>query len=273
MARLRALVLSTHPGPGIAVTVIAVLLAVAAGLEPWRIVLLGIVMGLDQASVGLSNDWIDADRDRAVGRRDKPVARGDIPASLARNVAIVTAALSVLVSIPLGWPAAAAQLVFLLSAWAYNAGLKGTPLSVIPYLVSFGILPSVVTLAAAEPAPAAWWAMAAGALLGAGAHFANVLPDLDDDERTGVRGLPHRLGRTPAIVVTWLALLAAAASLAFGIGLGSPLAIAGLAAAAAIALVGLVLGMRRAPTRVLFRLVILAAIVDVAMLVIAGTLT
>jgi 4-hydroxybenzoate polyprenyltransferase len=270
MARLRALALSTHPGPGLAVTLIAVLLGIAGGLEPWRIAVLGLVMALDQASVGLSNDWIDADRDRAVGRPDKPVARGDIPASLARNVAFVTAVLSVAISFALGWPAALAHLVFLLSAWVYNAGLKGTAVSVLPYIVSFGILPTVVTLSAAQPAPAPWWAMAAGALLGAGAHFANVLPDLDDDARTGIRGLPHRLGRVPALVVTWLALLAAAASLAFGIGLTSPLGIAGLAAAAVIAVTGLVLGMRRAPTRVLFRLVILAAIVDVAMLVVSG---
>jgi 4-hydroxybenzoate polyprenyltransferase len=270
MARLRALALSTHPGPGLAVTLIAVLLGIAGGLEPWRIVILGLVMALDQSSVGLSNDWIDADRDRAVGRPDKPVARGDIPASLARNVAFGTAILSVAASFALGWQAAVAHLVFLVSAWAYNAGLKGTPVSVLPYLVSFGILPTIVTLSAASPALAAWWAMAAGALLGAGAHFANVLPDLDDDARTGIRGLPHRLGRVPALVVTWLTLLAAAASLAFGIGLGTPLGIAGLAAAVVIAVTGLVLGMRRAPTRVLFRLVILAAIVDVAMLVIAG---
>jgi 4-hydroxybenzoate polyprenyltransferase len=273
MARLRALALSTHPGPGAAVTVITVLLGIAAGLEPWRIAVLGVVMGLDQASVGLSNDWIDADRDRAVGRRDKPVARGDIPKALARNAAFAAGTASVLVSILLGWPALFAHLVFLVSAWSYNAGLKGTPVSVLPYLVSFGILPAIVTLAAPQPALAPWWSMAAGALLGAGAHFANVLPDLDDDARTGIRGLPHRLGRVPALIVTWVALLAAAASLAYGIGLDTPLGIAGLVIAAVIAAAGLVLGMRRAPTRVLFRLVIVAALVDVAMLVAAGVVT
>jgi 4-hydroxybenzoate polyprenyltransferase len=161
MARLRALALSTHPGPGVAVTLITVLLAIAGGLEPWRIAVLGLVMALDQASVGLSNDWIDADRDRAVGRPDKPVARGDIPKSLARNVAATTAIASVLVSIPLGWPALLAHLVFLVSAWCYNAGLKGTPISVLPYLVSFGILPTIVTLASSQPAFAPWWTMAA----------------------------------------------------------------------------------------------------------------
>jgi 4-hydroxybenzoate polyprenyltransferase len=273
MARLRALALSTHPGPTVTVTLITVLLGIAAGLEPWRIVILGLVMLLDQVSVGLSNDWIDADRDRAVGRRDKPIARGDIPAALARNVAFVAAFLSVGLSLALGWQAALAHLVFLAAGWSYNAGLKRTPISVVPYLVAFGILPTVVTLSASTPVASAWWAMTAGALLGAGAHFANVLPDLEDDARTGIRGLPHRLGRVAALVVTWLALLAAAASLAFGIGLNTPVGIVGLAIALAIAVTGLVLGMRRAPTRVLFRLVILAAIVDVAMLVISGAST
>ncbi len=272
MARLRALALSTHPGPGTAVTAIAVLLGIAGGLEPWRIVILGLVLALDQASVGLSNDWIDADRDRAVGRPDKPVARGDIPASLARNVAFGAAVASVAVSFALGWQVALAHLVFLVSGWSYNAGLKATAASVLPYVIGFGVLPSVVTLSASEPELAVWWATAAGALLGAGSHFANVLPDLDDDARTGIRGLPHRLGRLPSLVITWVALPAAAASLAIGIGLDTPIGIAGLGAASVIGIAGLTLGLRRAPTRVLFRLVILAALVDVAMLVIAGAI-
>ena len=261
MTRLRALVLSTHPGPGAAVTVIAVLLAVAGGLEPWRVVLIGLVMALDQASVGLSNDWIDAERDREVGRRDKPVARGDLPATLARNVAIGAAIASIALSLPLGWQAAVAHLMFLAGAWAYNAGLKSTPISVLPYVVSFGALPSFVSLAASEPTLASPWTTAAGALLGAGAHFANVLPDLEDDERTGVRGLPHRLGKAAALVATWVALLAAAVSLA--IGLNTLLGWVGLGIAAVIAVVGLLLGLRGTATRVLFRLVILAALLDV----------
>jgi 4-hydroxybenzoate polyprenyltransferase len=60
-----------------------------------------------------------------------------------------------------------------------------------------------------------------GALLGVGAHLLNVLPDLADDEATGVRGLPHRLG---ARVVRWLApavLLAGSVVAAYGPGGGS----------------------------------------------------
>jgi len=270
MGRLRALALSTHPGPGAAVTVITVLLAIAGGLEPWRIIVLGLVMALDQASVGLSNDWIDADRDRAVGRADKPVARGDIAPALARNVAIGAALASIALSIVLGWPAALAHLLFLGGAWTYNAGLKNTPISVLPYLVSFGTLPAIATLAATPPEIAPITSIAAGALLGAGAHFANVLPDLDDDAATGVRGLPHRLGRIPSVLVTWLALVAAGASLAIGIGLDTVIGIAGLAISLAIAVAGSILGLRPNPTRWLFRLVIIAAVVDVVMLVLAA---
>jgi 4-hydroxybenzoate polyprenyltransferase len=270
MGRLRAIVLSTHPGPAAAVTAITVLLALAGGLEPWRIVILGLVMALNQASVGLSNDWIDADRDRAVARTDKPVARGDLAPELARNVAVGAALASIALSLVLGWPAALAHLINLGGGWAYNAGLKSTPMSVVPYVAAFGALPSVVTLAAAQPELSPVWVTVAGALLGAGAHYANVLPDLGDDARTGVRGLPHRIGRVGSLVITWVTLLAAAITLAAGIGFATPVGIAGTGLAVVIAGTGLVLGLRRTPTRVLFRLVILAALVDVAMLVISS---
>ena len=92
------------------------------------------------------------------------------------------------------------------AAWAYNLGLKSTPFSWLPYALAFGGLPVFVVMA--EPgagAPAAWLPLA-GALLGVGAHLVNTLPDLDDDEATGVRGLPHRLGprRTRVLAVVTL---------------------------------------------------------------------
>jgi 4-hydroxybenzoate polyprenyltransferase len=271
----RALALATHPAPTVAVTLIGVVLAVGIGLEPPRVVLLGAVLLTNQLSVGLSNDWLDADRDRAVGRTDKPVALGLVPVATVRTAAFCLAAASVLLSLPLGAAAVAAHAVFLLAGWSYNLGLKRTPLSVVPYVVGFGILPAVVTLSAPEPRGAAWWALAAGASLGVAAHFANVLPDLEDDARTGVRGLPHRLGRGVTEVVTWVALTAAAAFVALGNPARSPLALAGLAAVAAIAVVGLILGRSAArrgapPSRVSFRLILAAALLVVLLLALEG---
>ena len=271
----RSLALATHPGPTVAVTLIVVVLAAGVGLESWRIALLGAVILTNQLSVGLSNDWLDADRDRSVGRTDKPVALGLVTVATARTAAFVTAATSVLLSALLGPAAALAHAVFLLSGWSYNLGLKRTPVSVLPYLVGFGILPAVVTLSAATPRGAAWWAIAAGAMLGVAAHFANVLPDLEDDARTGIRGLPHRLGRRATEAVTWAALVGAAALVALGNSARTPLALAGLLLVLVIAVVGLILGRaaatRSAPaTRLSFRLIIIAAVLVVLLLAMYG---
>lgn len=270
-----ALARSTHPGPGLAVTAVAVLLGIAVGLEPWRVALLGLVILLDQISVGLSNDWIDAERDRAVGRSDKPVALGQIDVSAVRAVAWISAAASLVLALPLGLAAAAVHAITLASAWTYNAALKNSPLSVLPYALSFGLLPAIASLARPAPALPGWWVYLAGALLGVAAHFANVLPDLDDDRRTGIRGLPHRLGLRASIVITWGALLLGAVAVTAGVASGAGgipvFAVVGLFASIVIAALGAVVALRRGVGRWLFRLVIIAALVDVAMLVLAGT--
>jgi 4-hydroxybenzoate polyprenyltransferase len=266
-----ALALSTHPLPGIAVTAIAVILGIGVGLEPWRVVVLGLAFLANQASVGLSNDWLDAERDRAVGRKDKPVARGDISASAARNTAIVMGVAAMALTIPLGWAATAAHAVFIVSAWAYNLGLKSTPLSVLPYIVSFGLLPLIVTLALPQPSLASPWAIAAGSLLGIAAHFANVLPDLADDAATGVRGLPHRLGRRPVGLTIALALALAAVCIVLGLGAIAWYQLAGLVLSLALAVAAAVLVLTGRATKWMFRLIILAALVDVVLLALSGS--
>lgn len=279
--------MSTHPGPAVAVTLVTVTLAIGIGLDPWRVAVLALAMALDQASVGLSNDWLDAERDRSVGRSDKPVARGWVSVGVARTVAIGCAVASIIVTIPLGGWATLAHAVFLASAWAYNAGLKSTPFSLAPYVLSFGLLPVVVTLALPEPRLATGWAVVLGALLGSAAHFANVLPDLADDDRTGVRGLPHRLGATASGLITFGVLAIAGVVGAVGVlgvvggassgdglvsdGIGGPVAVAGAVSSVVLAVAGVVLVLTRPPSRLLFRLIIAAALVDVVVLATSGS--
>lgn len=271
LSTVSALARSTHPGPTVAVTVITVLLGLGVGLGPAALVLLGLSMLTNQVSVGLSNDWIDAERDKAVGRRDKPVALGQVSVATVRAVAWAAAALSVLLMLPLGLPATIAQAVFIASAWAYNAGLKATAASVLPYLVSFGLLPAIVTLSLPQPSGAAWWALTAGALLGVAAHFTNVLPDLDDDRKTGVRGLPHRFGRRASGLVTFLALATATVLVVLGANVAPPIVgWLGLLLGLAVSVLGAVLVLTRPPTRLLFQLIIAGAIINVALLAISG---
>jgi 4-hydroxybenzoate polyprenyltransferase len=266
-----ALALSSHPGPSLAVTAVSVVLGIAVGLDPLHVAILGVAFLLGQLSVGLSNDWIDAERDRAVGRTDKPVAAGRVSAGTVRAASFVTAVAAILLTLPLGWLATLAHTLFIVSAWTYNLGLKNTPVSVLPYIVSFGLLPLIATLARPVPTAAAAWALALGALLGIAAHFANVLPDLDDDARTGIAGLPHRLGRAASGVVIWASLAAGGVVALLGPA-GEKTALQWIGAALTLVLaVAIATVLRRPPTRLLFQLIIAAALVNVLLLSFSGS--
>jgi 4-hydroxybenzoate polyprenyltransferase len=189
MSRTMALLRACHPEPTAAVTVVTGLLAVGTGLPAGRAAAVTVTVLASQLAVGWSNDAIDAPRDAASGRTDKPIAVGGLPRAVPAVAAAVAAvATVVLATVSMPGPAAAVATVALVSGLLYNWPLKSTVASVLPYAVSFAALPTVVALAAGHRPPG--WLPAAGALIGVGAHFANALPDLADDARTGVVGLP-----------------------------------------------------------------------------------
>lgn len=263
--------LSSHPVPSVTVTAIAVLLGVGAGLDAGRLALLGGAMLADQLSVGWSNDWIDAERDRAVGRSDKPVARGAISARTVRTAALSAAVVSIGLFFVTGPLVGVTHLVFLASAWSYNAGVKSTLASPVPYLVSFALLPVLVGLVAVPPFVVAWWAVLAGGLLGVAAHFTNVLPDLDEDRRTGVRGVPHRLGRRVSGFCAFALLALAGLTAATGLtGLGTVPVVLFSGVQVAVAGAGAWLVATRPPRRILFLLILLSALLSVAALALSG---
>lgn len=273
--RVSALIKASHPEPAVAVTAVAALLAWGVGHRPVGIVLVALTIAATQLAVGWTNDWLDADRDRQVGRADKPVPAGAVSRRTVGAAGLVAATATPLLAAPTGVPAAACITGALLSALAYNWPLKFTVVSVLPYAVSFGALPAFVVLALpGAPAPPAWL-VAAGALLGAGAHFANVLPDLADDARTGVHGLPHRLGATGSGLAA--AGLLAAATVTLVVGPPGPPSWAGLAAVAGTVVIlatGWYVARRAAAdgTRpnAVFRAVMLVAVIDVVLLVASG---
>ena len=267
---LRALALATHPGPTVAVTVVATLLALAAGVPGGRAALVGAAVLAGQASIGWSNDWLDADRDRAVARADKPVVQGAVAPALLRTLALGSAAAAVVLSLLLGVVPGLLLLVLVASGWAYNAGLKRTAVSVLPYVTGFGALPAGVVAAAPGAPGAPWWLVTAGAALGAAAHLANVAPDLKDDLATGVRGLPHRMGARIS-AVTGAALLGAA-SLALVLGPAGPPTVAGwagLALAVPAVVVAALAGTERF-RRLAFPAVMLLTVLDVVLLLAGG---
>ncbi len=257
-----------HPEPTLAVTGLVVALALSSGAGAGTAVLLGAAVLAGQLSVGWSNDWVDADRDRLVGRTDKPVVQG-LAVVVLRRGALLALTACLPLSLLLGARAGAAHLVAVAAAWAYNAGVKATVLSGVPYVAAFALLPNVVSLAGPTAGAAPWWATVAGALLGAAAHGANVLPDLADDLRTGVRGLPQRLGVTWTLVATGTCLLGATVVLAAGPG-WSASGVLAVALAATVFGVGVLRG-RRPGSRAPFLSVLVVAALDVGLLLLHGT--
>ncbi|UFU03647.1 UbiA family prenyltransferase [Ruania suaedae] len=214
--RWAGLLAASHPGPVVLVTLLATAFAVGIGASAGAVVLVTLAVLAGQLSVGWSNDWIDAGRDRVTARPDKPVVTGAVSVTVLRRCALAALLACVVLSLATGWVPGAVHLAAVASAWSYNLLLKSTPLSWLPYALSFGLLPMFVVLACLPPAGTAPWAIGATALLGVGAHVANTLPDLEDDRRTGVRGLPHRIGPAASRLLAPVVLVTATAVVVLG---------------------------------------------------------
>ncbi|MBY6367727.1 UbiA family prenyltransferase [Rhodococcoides corynebacterioides] len=263
-SRAQSLLISSHPGPAVAVTAIAAVLTARLSPSPAQVIVVVVAVASGQLLTGWTNDLVDADRDRAVGRTDKPLARGVLSRRAVRTAIAVSAVVCVVASLLLGVVPGLLHLVLGVgAALAYNVGLKSTVVSWLPYTIAFGALPAVVSLAIDDALPPLW-TVAVGSLLGFGAHLVNVLPDLADDRATGISGFPHRL--PPAAVAPTAV---GALSLASIVGVGGArgfdaVGVLALVAVGVCALVALT-GSGRRP----FQAAIAIAAVDVAVLVTA----
>ncbi len=204
-----ALLIAAHP---LQAAMIAGGVAVVAALagRPLRdvgLVFLTVLVG--RFTAGWLNDVADRDRDMAVERADKPIAREWLhPSTVTFTVACATLLL-VPLSLSNGYAAGAAHLASVVAAWLYNTRLKLTWASWIPWALSFGLLPAFVTYGGWgggwHGGPPTVTVTILAALLGVGVHLMDALPDLVGDHHNEVRSLPVRLAlRLGAVKLLWL---------------------------------------------------------------------
>jgi 4-hydroxybenzoate polyprenyltransferase len=261
------LLVAAHLGPTAVVTAITALLAASAALPAPTAVLVTLAVLTGQLTIGWGNDLVDLARDREVGRSSKPLAAGRLSPVLVRRCLAAAGAACVVLSFAAGWRSAVVHLVLLVGGGhAYNLGLKATAWSWLPYLVAFGSLPAVVTLAGPDPAWPPPWAPLVAGMLGVGAHLLNALPDFADDAATGVRGLPHRLG--PAATRAGATALLVGASVVAVLGPPGPPGTRGWVALGVVGVLAVValLGRGRLP----FAAAAAIALVDVALLTVGA---
>lgn len=221
MSMIAPLIRTAHPVPAFAVTVLTLLLAASMGVSAYTATVLFVAVLSGQLVVGWTNDLWDRDRDRRVGRGDKPLATGQVSVGVVRSAIGAAGVVCVLASLLCGLGAGLLHLTLGVgAALAYNVTLKSTALSWLPYSLAFGCLPAVVSLARDPATLPPLWMVGVGALLGFAAHLLNAMPDLADDAATGVRGFPHRL--PPSLVPSVAALALVLASVVSVFGRGTP---------------------------------------------------
>lgn len=197
---MKALLKASHFGPTVIVVTTTYLLALSqySALSAARVAL-AIFAG--QLVVGWSNDLMDFNLDKTAGRMKKPLVSGELQQSTLKIAIPFAAIAAVLLSLfsPLGLVGTLIHCLGLLSALSYNAKLKATIFSPVPYAISFGALPWAVYLSNGEHPPL--WLFLGFILISIAFHFLNVIKDLSWDIRQGVLGAPQRLGRSKSIAV------------------------------------------------------------------------
>jgi 4-hydroxybenzoate polyprenyltransferase len=257
-----------HAGPSLAITAIATMLASQTAPHGIGLVMTAPAMLFGQLSIGWSNDALDAPRDAAAGRTDKPVATGAVSVRAVWIAAFAALLAALAMALAIGVLTAMILGVIVGAGWAYNLGLKSTPASGLMYVLGFGPIPAyAASTLPGHPVPT-WYATAVAALVGLGGHFANVLPDLAADRATGVNGLAQQVGArwgAGTVRAIALVLLLSASVLLLLASSRRWVALAGLGAAVLLAVIG-----ARGNGRVAFRAAFGIAAVDVVVLVVGG---
>jgi 4-hydroxybenzoate polyprenyltransferase len=229
MPTMPGLVRLIHPAPTVAVVTLsaalgAILSAQAGVAVGWRLLLTTLAVLGSQIMTGALNDWADRDRDR-LAQRSKPIPTGAVTPRVALAVACSGLVLQVAASIPLGWPALLLGLAAAGSAAAYDLWLSRTPFSVVPYLVSFGLLPLWVAAGMGVSLERVAGAPLLVGPFAAAAHLANTLRDFDADAGLGSHNLAQTVGQRTAFALAW------SMGMAVGIGVGISFVLAGRAGA------------------------------------------
>jgi 4-hydroxybenzoate polyprenyltransferase len=271
MNRGLALIKCTHPLPCLAVSSFAAVISFSHSNSIGTSLVIFIAVLLQQISVGLSNDWLDYKRDKAAARTDKPAVSGLVRVSQLRVGSLIAAGLAETLAIFLGLGTAIAMLLMLIFGWSYNHGMKNNWSSPIPYALGFGALPIFTGLADPQPYWVPIWIVIVAALLGVSAHFANALPDQVADKLTGVNALPHILGkRVSSVVIGVAAMVATVITVTQSPSLPTEIAIAGLVVMVLLIGSASLLSLRANPPRIVFIILIAAALVNVILLVLGA---
>jgi 4-hydroxybenzoate polyprenyltransferase len=198
MKKLKGLLKAAHFGPTLIVTAISFAFATYYWWEgPAYVIAFGVFTG--QLVVGWSNDLYDFSDDLKHQRTKKPLVSGLITKQYLQKWLRFMLPFSFVANLlgPLGIKGGLVYMLGIACGVAYNFHFKFNLLSPLPYAIAFAALPSSVVISKDLNPPL--WMLLGGALFGMAAHFINVIKDMDQDQASGIKGLPQQLGKTKSI--------------------------------------------------------------------------
>jgi 4-hydroxybenzoate polyprenyltransferase len=157
---------------------------------------------LTQLAISIHNDYCD----RELDARSKPwrvLPRGWMAPGTALAWSVVLAVFGLLVAVPLGTWVVTLIAIGTAAGFAYNAGLKRSGWSWLPFLIGLPTLPLAAFAVVDRFEPRLWSVYLIGAPLAVAVYLTDTLSDVESDTSLGVRGLAHRLGPRPARFVCW----------------------------------------------------------------------
>jgi 4-hydroxybenzoate polyprenyltransferase len=199
VSKVNGLRLASHFGPTVIVTTISLVLSFF--YTSWQdAIRIAFGVALGQLVVGWSNDLYDYADDLSHQRLNKPLVKGTITREFLARCVMIMVPLSFLANLlgPLGINGGLVYMFGIACGVAYNFYFKFNIFSPLPFALAFAALPSCIVIAQEQTPPV--WMWLGGALFGVAAHFVNVLKDIDQDQISGIGGLPQRLGMRNSII-------------------------------------------------------------------------
>jgi len=199
MKKLRGLRQASHFGPTLIVTAIAFGFGTYYWWEgPAYVIAFTVATG--QLVVGWSNDLYDYKDDLAHNRTNKPLVSGLITKQYLQKWLRLMVPFSFIANLlgPLGIKGGLVYMLGVGCGVAYNFYFKFSILSPLPYAIAFAALPSSIAISKEINPPL--WMLLGGAIFGMAAHFINVIKDMEQDNVSGIEGLPQRLGTKNSII-------------------------------------------------------------------------
>ena len=200
MKKLRGLLKASHFGPTLIVTTISWFFAAHYWWEgPAFAITFGVFTG--QLIVGWSNDLYDYKDDLMHNRQNKPLIAGVISQSYLKRWLTFMVPFSFAANLlgPLGFEGGLVYMFGISMGVAYNFYFKFSVFSPLPYAIAFAALPSSIAISKGITPPL--WMLLGGSIFGMAAHFINVIKDMEEDQVSGIQGLPQRLGTKRSVIV------------------------------------------------------------------------